>query len=412
VTNDQLVLRTATDDDYTELEAHIHGAFLDDVDDDTADLNRLVFEPDRTQLMTDDGSIVGSGLVLTRDLSVPGAVVPAAHVTGVGVAATHRRRGILTALMNAMLTEAHGRGTEPFAVLWASEGAIYGRYGYGLASSRVSYEVSARDTAVVGSLPDGARLRRAVTRDVLDVIVPVYDRVRAARPGLSSRPGKWWEYLTADPKGWRRGMTAERSVLFEDDGVVRGYARYRAKGGWGATGPDGEIRITELLAETPEAHAALWRFLTTIDLVRTIKYNHGPVDDPLPHLVTNPDGLIGAAESALWVRILDVAGALAARRYAAPVDVVLEVTDDAFAGNAGRWRLAAAGPDEPAEVTRTDAEADLALDVRALGSLYLGGVSAATLAAGGLITERTSGAAARATTAFGWHRAPVTVEVF
>nr|WP_246400860.1 GNAT family N-acetyltransferase [Jiangella mangrovi] len=403
-------MRTATDDDYTELEAHIHGAFLDDVDEDTADLNRLVFEPDRTQLMTDGGSIIGSGLVITRDMSVPGAVVPAAHVTGVGVATTHRRRGVLTALMNAMLTEAHGRGTEPFAVLWASEGAIYGRYGYGLASSRVSYEVSVRDTAVVGALPDGAQLRRAVTRDVLDVIAPLYDRVRAVRPGLSSRPGKWWEYLTADPKGWRRGMTAERTVLFEDDGGVRGYARYRAKAGWGDTGPDGEIRITELLAETPEAHAALWRFLTTIDLVRTVRYNHGPVDDPLPHLVTNPDGLIGSADSALWVRILDVPGALTARRYAAPVDVVLEVTDGSFAGNAGRWRLTVSP--SSADVARTDAEADLALDVRALGSLYLGGVSAATLAAGGLVTERTPGAVARVATAFGWHRAPVTVEVF
>ncbi|MBB5787179.1 GNAT family N-acetyltransferase [Jiangella mangrovi] len=410
MTNDELVLRTATDDDYTELEAHIHGAFLDDVDEDTADLNRLVFEPDRTQLMTDGGSIIGSGLVITRDMSVPGAVVPAAHVTGVGVATTHRRRGVLTALMNAMLTEAHGRGTEPFAVLWASEGAIYGRYGYGLASSRVSYEVSVRDTAVVGALPDGAQLRRAVTRDVLDVIAPLYDRVRAVRPGLSSRPGKWWEYLTADPKGWRRGMTAERTVLFEDDGGVRGYARYRAKAGWGDTGPDGEIRITELLAETPEAHAALWRFLTTIDLVRTVRYNHGPVDDPLPHLVTNPDGLIGSADSALWVRILDVPGALTARRYAAPVDVVLEVTDGSFAGNAGRWRLTVSP--SSADVARTDAEADLALDVRALGSLYLGGVSAATLAAGGLVTERTPGAVARVATAFGWHRAPVTVEVF
>lgn len=406
----ELVLRTATDDDYTELEAHIHGAFLDDVDEDTADLNRLVFEPDRTQVMTDAGRIVGSGLVLTRDLSVPGAVVPTAHVTGVGVAATHRRRGVLTALMNAMLTEAHGRGTEPLALLWASEGAIYGRYGYGLASWRLSYEIRTRQTAVVGAVPDGARLRLAATRDALDDIAAVYDRVLAQRPGLSTRPGKWWEYLTADPKGWRRGMTAERTVLFEDDGGVRGYARFRTKAGWSDSGPDGEVRVTELLAETPEAHAALWRFLMTIDLVRTAKYTHGPIDDPLPHLLTNADGLVGSAGGSLWVRILDVPGALAARRYAAPVDVVFEVTDDTFAGNAGRWRLVGSG--DSAEVTRTDAEADLALDVRALGSIYLGGVSAATLAAGGLITERTPGAVARVATAFGWHRAPVTVEVF
>ncbi|RIQ33623.1 GNAT family N-acetyltransferase [Jiangella rhizosphaerae] len=409
MTND-LVLRTATEADYPELEAHIHRAFLDDVDEDTADLNRKVFEPGRTQLMTDDGRIVGSGLVITRDLSVPGGVVPAAHVTGVGVASTHRRRGVLTALMNAMLTEAHGRGTEPLAVLWASEGAIYGRYGYGLASWRVSYEIATRDTSVVGTAPDGARLRQVATRDVLDEIVAVYDRVLTERPGLSTRPGQWWEYLTADPKGWRRGMSAERTVLYEDAGGVRGYARFRTKAGWGNSGPDGEVRVTELLAETPEAHAALWRFLTSIDLVRTVKYMHGPIDDPLPHLVTNPDALVGSAGGSLWVRILDVPGALAVRRYAAPVDVVLEVTDTAFTGNTGRWRLVA--DDDKVDVSRTDADGDVALDVRALGSLYLGGVSAGTLAAGGLISERAPGAVARLSAAFGWHRVPVSVEVF
>lgn len=408
MTND-LVLRTATDADYAELEAHIANAFLEDVDEDTADHNRMIFEPGRTQLMTDDERIVGSGLIITRDLSVPGNVIPAAHVTGVAVASTHRRRGVLTALMNAMLTEAHDRGTEPLAVLWASESAIYGRYGYGLASWRVSYEIGSRGITVGGGTPNGGRLRTAATRDVLDEIVAVFDRVLAQRPGLSSRPGQWWQYLTADPKGWRRGMSAERTVVYEDDGGVRGYARYRLKSGWSESGPDGEVRVTELLAETPEAHAALWRFLTSVDLVRTVKYTHGPVDDPLPHLVNNPDALVGSAGGSLWVRILDVAGALAARRYAAPIDVVLEVTDSTFAGNTGRWRLVA---DAKADVTPTDADADLALDVRALGSLYLGGVSAATLAAGGLVTERTPGSVARLSTAFGWHRAPVTVEIF
>lgn len=409
MTND-LVLRTATEADYTELEAHITHSFLEDVDEDTADLNRMVYEPDRGQLMTDGGRIVGSGLVLTRDLSVPGGVVPAAHITGVGVASTHRRRGVLKALMNAMLTEARGRGTEPLAVLWASEAAIYGRFGYGLASSRVSYEIASRETVVTGETPGNGRLRQADTRDVLDEIVAVYDRVLAQRPGLSTRPGKWWEHLTADPKGWRRGMSAERTLLYQDDDGVHGYARFRTKAGWGTSGPDGELRVTELLAETPEAYAALWRFLLSIDLVRTVKYMHGPVDDPLPHLVTNPDALVGSVGGSLWVRILDVPGALAARRYAAPVDVVLEVTDTAFADNTGRWRLVADGA--TVDVSRSDAEADVTLDVRTLGSLYLGGVSAGTLAAGGLIAERTPGAVAPLSAAFGWHRLPASVEVF
>lgn len=405
-----LELRTATDDDYPELETLISRAFLDDPDDDTSGHFRKIFEPHRTQVVADDGVLVGTGGVLTRDLAVPGAVIPAAHVTAVAVASTHRRRGVLTSVMNAMLTESRERGTEPVAVLWASEGAIYGRFGYGLASWRVSYQIPSRGTALPGEVPDAVRLRHAVSAEAIADLRAVYDRVLAQRPGLSSRPGPWWEYLTADPKSWRRGMTAERSVFYEDDGGVRGYARYRTKSGWNSTGPDGEVSVTEIVAETPEAYAGLWRFLLSIDLVRTVRYGQAAVDDPLTHLVTNPDGLDGTKGGALWIRVLDVPGALTARRYAAPVDLVLDVSDSAFGENAGRWRLV--GDSTAASCERTDAEPDLVLGIRQLGSLYLGGVSAGTLAAGGLITELTPGAVAAASAAFGWHRAPSTVEIF
>lgn len=409
VTND-LELRIATDDDFTGLAKLTSGAFLHDLDDDEIDVHRMIYEPGRTYLVCDGPAFVGTGAVLTRDLSVPGAVLPAAHVTGVAVASTHRRRGVLSSIMGKLLSDVREGGVEPLAVLWASESAIYGRFGYGLASWRTLYDITVRETSVPGTLPPGAQLRGAVPSEVTAELSAVFDRVRSVRPGISSRPGRWWEHLTADAKSWRNGMSAERAVIYEDGEGPRGYALYRVKSGWGHAGPDGDVRVSEVVAETPEATAALWRFLLSIDLVRTVKYNYGAVDDPLPYIVTGPDGLGASTGAALWVRVVDVPAALAARRYAVPVDAVIEVSDAAFPDNAGRWHLT--GDATTAKCHSTDAEPDLSLDVRELGSVYLGGATLTSLAAGGLVTERAPGALAAVSPAFGWYRAPASVEVF
>ncbi|HEX6232465.1 MAG TPA: GNAT family N-acetyltransferase [Jiangellaceae bacterium] len=406
---DDLELRIARDDDFGQLGELLSGAFLDDAHDEVLDVERMVFEPDRTHVVADGDRLVATGGVLTREMSVPGAVVPTAHVTAVGVAATHRRRGLLRRIMTAQLEAIRNRGSEPFAVLWASEDPIYGRFGYGLGAWHVSYKIAKLETSLPGE-PAHGRLRQVVPSTSRDELAAVYERVRLSRPGYSSRPGRWWEHLTADPKPRRRGMTALRGVLYEVDGRVDGYALWRVKGGWGDTGPSGEVSVNEVVAESPEAYAALWRFLLSIDLTRTVQYMFGAADEPLAHLVTNASGLAASMSPSLWVRIVDVPAALAARRYAAEIDIVLEVADDLLPDNSGRWHLA--GGTSSAKCERTDAMPDLSLDVRTLGAAYLAGTSLLSLAAAGRVTEHRQGALYEASAAFGWHRAPVTLEIF
>ncbi len=402
--------RIATDADFEPIGTLIARAFLSDTETVDFERHRPLFEPERAHVIDDAGVPVATGAVRTRDLTVPGAVVPAAHVTGVAVASTHRRRGLLSSIMTTQLNAVREQGSEPIAVLWASEGAIYGRYGYGLASWAVGYDVDVRETAVPGGLPASARLRQAVPKEAVAELAGVLDRIRPDAPGLSSRSTKKWEFMTADAPSGRHGMSAENAVLYEHDGRVDGYARYRTQGGWGSNGPTGTVQVTEVVSATPEAHAALWRYLLSIDLARKVTYRFGAVDDPLPHMVTNPDGLGASLSPALWVRIVDVPGALAARRYAVPVDAVIEVSDERLTGNAGRWRLV--GDTESASCQASDAEPDLSLDVAELGSVYLGGVSLTTLAATGLVTEHTTGAVPTVSAAFGWRRAPSALEIF
>jgi predicted acetyltransferase len=189
------------------------------------------------------------------------------------------------------------------------------------------------------------------------------------------------------------------------------YALFAPKTGWAGDGPDGRLMIRELTATTAEAHAALWEFLLGIDLVRTVDWNLAPLDPPLLHQVSDAGRLRTTAYPGLWVRLVDLDRALTARRYAAPLDVVLDVTDGFCPWNAGRWRLAAL-PGETPTCARTGDPADLALSATELGAAYLGGTSLGALWAAGRVRELRPGAVRAAATAFAEPRAPYCPEIF
>jgi predicted acetyltransferase len=335
-------------------------------------------------------------------------VVPAAHVTGVGVAPTHRRRGLLRTMMHRQLGEIAEAGREPIAVLWASETAIYPRFGYGPSASVVSIHAMTRELRVRPDAPGAdLRLRLINPKEARDDLVTIYARIAATRVGWSSRPGNWWDFHLADLKDNRDGATMRHGVICEDaDGRPAGFALWRVKGRWDAYGPDAEVRVTQVAADDPAVYAALWRFLLGIDLARSLCYD-GAVDEPLHLIVDEPRRLGRRHEEALWVRVVDLPGALEARRYLTPVDVVLEVTDPLFPANSGRWRLTG-GPDK-ASCVRTGEAPDLALTITDLGALYLGGTALGALLAAGRVQPLTTNIPYAA---FGWHRLPNPVEVF
>ena len=291
--------------------------------------------------------------------------MPCAAVTAVGVAPTHRRRGLLTEMMRRQLEAVHAHG-ESVAILWASEGGIYGRFGYGLAA-RIGRLTARRPLARLAAPPAlGDPLRAGPAGDHLEALRAVYERVRGERPGMLDRPGLWWDNRLYDPESQRHGAQPLQAVLVPD-----GYALYAVRADRDADGPAGEVVIRELVAATPAARALLWAFLLDQDLTRTITWALAPPDEPLWLMLTDPDAVRVGLEGALWARLVDVAAALGARGYAGDPDVVLEVADAFCPWNAGRYRLAGGGCE------RTQAEPDLALDAAALGAAYLGGTDAA-----------------------------------
>ncbi|MFD5745293.1 GNAT family N-acetyltransferase [Streptomyces massasporeus] len=357
-------------------------------------------EFDRSLGVWDGDECVGTAGAFSFRLTVPGgASLPVAGVTMVSVAATHRRRGLLTSMMRRQLDDVRAWG-EPLAVLTASEPAIYGRFGYGNATVSLTAEI---DTTRVGlSVPDGTddvRVRYAAPADVLDVCEAVYARLVPARPGMLARQPGWERLGILDPASDREGASPLQCVLAERDGETVGYARYRVKPEWELSGSNGTVIVEELAGLEPAADAALWRFLFGIDLTSKVTLRGRPVDDAWQYLVTDPRRCHPRVRDSLYVRPVEVGAALAARTYQTPVDVVFEVEDAFCPWNAGRWRLS--GDAKGASCERTADAADVALSVRELGAAYLGGVSLASLGAAGRVRELRAGALAEASLGFG-----------
>jgi len=406
---DDYTIETATDADWDELYRLIEVTFLAEQNDEASAAERAVMEIDRTLVARRDGRIVGTAGIQTRRLAVPGATVPAAHVTIVSVASTARRRGILTAFMRRQFADARTAG-ESIAVLWASEGRIYQRFGYGLAATKLSVTFETNELRLTVPPVVGGRVREAALSELRENLVTLYATVFPGRPGWSSRAERHWDYRLVDIKDWRRGSSPLRAVVYENaTGGIDGYALWRTTARWRDTGPNGEVRVVEHAAATPEAYRALWSFLMQIDLTRTVTAWGAP-DEPLLHAVSDPRRLDARLDDALWVRILDVPAALSARRYATDIDIVLEVSDAILATNTGRWRLS--GSPGSATCTSTEDAPDLSCDVRALGAAYLGGTSLVSLAGTGQVVEHTPGALLRADAALRWHPSPSSQEVF
>ncbi|MGW3290902.1 GNAT family N-acetyltransferase [Streptomyces sp. NPDC001002] len=356
-------------------------------------------EIDRSIGVWDGDACVGTAGAFDFRLTVPGgAAVPAAGVTMVSVAATHRRRGVLTSMMRRQLDDVRSWG-EPLAVLTASEPAIYGRFGYGVGTHHANVEVeTTRVRLTVPPGTDEVSLRYVAPVDAIDACEAVYARKVAGRPGMLARVPGWERLWVLDPESERDGASPLQCVLAERDGEVVGYARFRVKPEWEISGPKGTVIVQDTDALDPAAHAAVWRFLFGIDLTSTLTARGRPLDEAWLHMVSDLRRCGVRIRDSLHVRLVDVGAALEARTYQAPVDVVFDVEDAFCPWNTGRWRLS--GDPKGASCARTEDPADLALSVRELGAAYLGGVTLGALADAGRVRELRPGALAEASLAF------------
>jgi predicted acetyltransferase len=394
-------LRVLAAEDWDEFALRMGRAFGAAIEDPAELVMWQGFLPfERSLAAWADGGIVGTAGAFDFRMALPGgALLDTAGVTMVSVQPTHRRRGVLTAMMRRQLDDFRDRG-QAVAVLTASEPGIYGRFGYGAATRQMHGEIDTTHVSVaVPPGADGVRMRLVTPAEGVAACEAVYARVVPGRPGMLARQPQWEQLALMDPPGERGGYSPRLCVLAEVGGEVRGYARYSVRPGGTTYGvPDGSVKLKDLEALDAVTYAALWRYLTDLDLAARLVFHNRPADDPVQQIVSDIRRCDFGWRDGLHVRLVDLPAALAARDYAVPLDIVLDVEDAFCPWNAGRWRLS--GDVKGATCERTSDPADLALNVRELGTAYLGGHGLRALAGAGLVAELRPGALAAASTAF------------
>ena len=339
----------------------------------------------RSVAVFDGQEIVGTSHSYTFEMTVPGGSLPIAGVSHVCVQPTHRRRGILTSMMGMQLADFHERG-EPLSGLNTSETVIYGRYGYSVGSFREDWTIERQHTDFSDSAEPTGLVEFIPTEEVGNILPEVFARTTINRPGVVARSSAEWARIVADPPQSRGSASRFFCVAYYSDNTIDGYAIYRNMGN--------TLTVHELLALTEEAYSALWRFCFSVDLRTRTVARKRPVDDPLPHMLTDPRRLQRTVQDGFWLRLVDVKAALEGRQYRMDGRIVFEFTDPFCPWNEGRIRLE--GGSGGARCTPTTESPDIGMSVTTMGSTYLGTVRFSDLARAGLAEEYSQGAIERA----------------
>ena len=383
-----LELRTITPDEFERwmrTESRAHGNRFNH---DPEEL-RPHFDLDRSIAVFEDGEIVGGCHSHLLEMSVPGGVATVAGVSNVEVQPTHTRRGIMTQMMRHQIDGIHERG-EPLAALFATESAIYGRFGYGVGSVHEWWTIDKPHNSYARKHETPGRIVFIDPADIGRELPDVYRRGTEGRPAVFQRAPHHWERDSRDPIHSHGGSGGVFYAAYVEDGRIDGYVNYRTQ--------RPAVIVNELMATTPQANAALWRFCFDLDLHERTEAIKRPVDDPMPWMLADPRRLQRSTRDGLWVRIVDVRAALELRQYLANDRITLRVKDDFCDWNDAAFELD--GSLEGATCRATAASPDITISVNALASAYLGAASFTTLAQAGLAEEQTAGALRRADSMF------------
>jgi predicted acetyltransferase len=313
-----------------------------------------------------------------------GAPVKMGGVTAVGTLPQFRRRGLLRQVMKQGFETMRERG-QAYAILWASMGAIYQRFGYGLAASQMGYSFDPRYAAFESPSAAPGSVTLLSSEDGFPVAKQLYIQHVAARNLAIHRSTVLWRVDNLRPA--KKGGVVHIAVYRNADGEARGHLAYEATEDPDIRppGPNQLFEVKDFVALDMDAYRGLWDYIRRHDLVGRVRIqNWLPVDDPAPDLLLEPRVLNRHTSDAIWMRIVDVEAAVPQRPYGDRGELTFAIAgDDMCPSNNGTYLLETDGP--TTAIRRTDRAAGLTMRVNSLATLLAGHRSATHLARAGLI---------------------------
>jgi predicted acetyltransferase len=327
---------------------------------------------DRTFGAFDGDRQIGAAASFPASLTVPGGtILPMAAVTYVGVRTDYRRRGALSGMMRVQLADLAARG-DVFAGLHASEPVIYERFGYGISTVARTVKVYNKRATMRQDVPVAGTVRLLDKDEIVPTLQAAYPTIQTARAGLMGRSAQWWAL------SYERRLTTDYLLVaghFDTAGTLDGWVAYRPEEDTSDDPRAGSgLRVLDFQSASQGVANDLWRYLIGVDLIDDTVVYFRPVDDPIEALLVNPHAVRSEADDELWLRIVDVPAALAARAYGVAAPVVIEVVDPLLPNNSGRYRIGQHATE------RTSEPAALTMNVETLAMLYLGTWRATTFA--------------------------------
>ena len=393
--------RDAREHERLEYYRSLHRGFSGHYSTDPGHLehDKAAYGPMSSAVCAFDGDeIVGTTSWVKFELTVPGGAIDFMGITDVTVAATHTRRGIMTEMMHRILAKGRDAGMHT-AGLWASETNIYGRFGYGVSGGGNRATIDTRNSRFRAMPPITGEVRFADTAKMRNVAPEVWAKTAAKTPGMMIRFDAQWDWIYDLAREARKPNDRPFHVAYAENDEYLGYATYRIKHQESALHSNNEVKVEELIAATPAAEAALWRFLLDLDLAGEVFHLHHPQKSMLLWLLADPRKLSLTEYDSVWIRILDPVRSLSSRKYSAPGEVVIELTDEFCPWTQGTYLLTVAD-DGSATCQRTDRSPEITLPIASLGSIYVGARMLSDLARAGRATEHKAGTIDRIDTMF------------
>ncbi|MGE0598352.1 MAG: enhanced intracellular survival protein Eis [Dehalococcoidia bacterium] len=341
--------------------------------------------PDWTTCAFVDGQLATTLTTLPFTVRLNGNPVKMGGVTAVGTLPAFRRQGLLRKAMTRALGEMRDR-QQSLAILWASMGAIYQRFGYGLATATTRYSVDPRFSRFQEHLSTPGRIELMEKEDAFPLIKQNYIQWVQDKNLAIHRSTILWQASTlrADVKD----HPVYCAVYRNPDGEVTGHAVYQtAEGNFADPGPGQVMTVSDFIARDMAAYRTLWEYLSAHDLVRRIEFRGVPEDDPAPELLLEPRMLQRKTSDGIWMRVVDVETALPQRPYGRRGELTIRVeTDDVCPWNAGTYLLETDGPS--ASVRRIERAPDITTTPNVLASLISGYRPATHFARAGNLTAK------------------------